>query len=190
MHRFASWALVVAATALCGCPKKTTPAVNGATETAPADAKPDDAPAAKSGDPYAEVKVGQVYVWTRDMDASGKTTEEVEIKHKEADHLATTSTRKFLNPPAVTTGPETKMPFVAMTPPDFEAKAIAAMAVRSETLTIGGIKFDCFVTEANDRANAGKKTQVWRCMTKYPFTIKQLDGTGKVRFELTDVRQR
>ncbi|MBI3722387.1 hypothetical protein HY251_00300 [bacterium] len=184
MRSLAGPIVALSALLLSGCPDGSTPpSASQPTKPTPADKKPDPPPPPKPAevDPFAHVQVGQVYVFR--IDYGTPMTERREITAKTESEV-TASVRDEL--PVSPLGMPPAAPRTKTTPRAEPALPRGAVVLRSETLTVSGVKFDCEVREEDDSENPGAKVQVW-VSRKYPGEVKKTSG-AKTLLELIEIR--
>jgi hypothetical protein len=171
--------------ALAGCPEaKAPPPAPASSPAAPAAAP--EKPAAPEGalDPmYDPLRPGEVYVVKMDFGTPLSSRAEVKSKDPEKVVIETrTEMGGVKAEPQVTEIRRHRGPLdeklAAGQPPE--------TLLRRETLTISGIAFDCRVVESEDKV-MGKVTS-WKCDSRYPGTVKQVDASGKIVLELVEVQ--
>jgi hypothetical protein len=166
-------------------PDATKPPETKPPETKPPETKPEAPKATSDVNPmYDSAQVGETYVVKMNMGME-MTTKHV-IKAKDADNLTVELVTEIPNVPAQP-GVEQKYPIkMPKAEGTAAAPANAPKAIKSETLTISGVKFACDVYETDV---AGKKVQSWTCKDHYPGTVKMVDDTGKTTMELVEIKK-
>jgi hypothetical protein len=179
----ASFASLVVALALAGCPERSTPpepavAPPPAGTTTPPGPRPrepapplEPAPVLLPG--YEDVKVGQRYVYA----LAGGMSREDEVVARTDDAI---TIRQTMNGDA---SERTELTLPLKRSPSEAAPPPAAPPAAKETLTISGRAFECDVFESGSGDAQSKR---WSSK-KYPFQLK-IEAEGKVAFELREIK--